>query len=98
MRPSRPSSPPPPRCAACAAGSPPSALRTTSPPRNRRVEEYQMTTTMNPGRNRTEARPAARPRVRGSAHADDAPESREAQYDLLTAALLGVAIGAGTTL
>ena len=42
---------------------------------------------------------AARPRVRGSARGgNDASESREAQYDLLTAALLGLAIGAGTTL
>lgn len=58
-----------------------------------------MTTTMQPTRNRTTGgRAAARPRVRGSAHADDAAESRDAQYDLLTAALLGVAIGAGTTL
>lgn len=39
-----------------------------------------------------------RPRVRGSARGGRATESREAQYDLLTAALLGVAIGAGTTL
>lgn len=41
----------------------------------------------------------ARPRVRGSGRAGaGASESREAQYDLLTAALLGLAIGAGTTL
>ena len=41
----------------------------------------------------------ARPRVRGSVRgSNDASESREAQYDLLTAALLGLAIGAGTTL
>jgi hypothetical protein len=40
-----------------------------------------------------------RPRVRGSARgASAATEPREAQYDLLTAALLGLAIGAGTTL
>ncbi|HJQ21602.1 MAG TPA: hypothetical protein VJ867_14740 [Gemmatimonadaceae bacterium] len=30
--------------------------------------------------------------------ADDASDARDAQYDLLTAALLGAAIGAGTTL
>jgi hypothetical protein len=41
---------------------------------------------------------AARPRVRGSARGDAGSESRDAQYDLLTAALLGLAIGAGTTL
>ena len=41
----------------------------------------------------------ARPRVRASGRdGSDASESREAQYDLLTAALLGLAIGAGTTL
>ena len=40
-----------------------------------------------------------RPRVRGSARAAEAEsDSREQHYDLLTAALLGVAIGAGTTL
>lgn len=40
-----------------------------------------------------------RPRVRASARdASSAGESRETQYDLLTAALLGLAIGAGTTL
>jgi hypothetical protein len=42
---------------------------------------------------------AARPRVRGSVRSEsDASDTREAQYDLLTAALLGLAIGAGTTL
>ena len=40
-----------------------------------------------------------RPRVRGSARGPrDAAEDHAAQYDLLTAALLGAAIGAGTTL
>jgi gas vesicle protein len=39
----------------------------------------------------------AHPRVRASAR-DGADDSREKQYDLLTAALLGAAIGAGTTL
>src|SRR4051812_26868098 len=38
-----------------------------------------------------------RPRVRASADRD-ADDSHEKQYDLLTAALLGAAIGAGTTL
>jgi hypothetical protein len=39
------------------------------------------------------------PRVRASARDDaESSDSREAQYDLLTAALLGLAIGAGTTL
>jgi hypothetical protein len=39
------------------------------------------------------------PRVRGSVRGGaDPSESRDAQYDLLTAALLGLAIGAGTTL
>jgi len=42
--------------------------------------------------------PSVRPRVRGSGRGDAAPEGREQQYDLLTAALLGAAIGAGTTL
>jgi hypothetical protein len=41
----------------------------------------------------------ARPRVRGSVRGTGREtDSREAQYDLLTAALLGAAIGAGTTL
>jgi hypothetical protein len=40
-----------------------------------------------------------RPRVRGSVRdAHEPTDAREAQYDLLTAALLGLAIGAGTTL
>jgi hypothetical protein len=38
------------------------------------------------------------PRVRASARGEDPTDGREAQYDLLTAALLGLAIGAGTTL
>jgi len=42
--------------------------------------------------------PSVRPCVRGSGRGDAAPEGREQQYDLLTAALLGAAIGAGTTL
>ena len=41
---------------------------------------------------------AARPRVRVSGRgAAGATDTHEAQYDLLTAALLGLAIGAGTT-
>ena len=69
-----------------------------------------MATTVNPTRTRSttgnggngssagHGRPAS-PRVRGSArNAGRATESREAKYDLLTAALLGLAIGAGTTL
>jgi hypothetical protein len=40
-----------------------------------------------------------RPRVRGSARGvNGQTDSREAKYDLLTAALVGLAIGAGTTL
>ena len=46
---------------------------------------------------RNEAGRETRPRVRGSARGDEA-SNREAQYDLLTAALVGLAIGAGTTL
>ena len=68
-----------------------------------------MATTSNPtgtrtgtngGRNaRNTLSRGTRPRVRGSARgATIARESRESQYDLLTAALLGLAIGAGTTL
>jgi len=70
-----------------------------------------MGTTMNPtktrsasaknGVNGSAARKRRGPRVRGSAHAGNgggATESHDAQYDLLTAALLGAAIGAGTTL
>lgn len=71
------------------------------------------TTTTRPTRTRSEAVngsrgttrssrvPASRrtPRVRESARGDaDTSDSREAQYDLLTAALLGLAIGAGTTM
>ena len=62
------------------------------------------TTTTKPTRSRSTGngslgRTSRGPRVRASAR-DDAGsgEPREAQYDLLTAALLGVAIGAGTTL
>jgi hypothetical protein len=41
----------------------------------------------------------ARPRVRASVRdGNGTSESREKQYDLLTAALVGLAIGAGTTL
>lgn len=59
-----------------------------------------MATTMNPTRSRNTATSGAkRPRVRESARAaNGASDSREQQYDLLTAALLGLAIGAGTTL
>jgi hypothetical protein len=42
--------------------------------------------------------PEARPRVRGSNRSVRAGESSEKKYDLLTAALLGLAIGAGTAL
>lgn len=42
---------------------------------------------------------AVRPRVRASVRdGNDSTDAREAQYDLLTAALVGLAIGAGTTL
>jgi hypothetical protein len=44
----------------------------------------------------TTDRPERRPRTRGSARAES--ETRDAQYDLLTAALLGAVIGAGATL
>ena len=71
-----------------------------------------MATTTNPTRTRSRTAVSAkttaggngaagtrRPRVRVSGRGENgAPESREAQYDLLTAALLGLAIGAGTTL
>jgi hypothetical protein len=71
-----------------------------------------MATTMNstrtrgtPRKNATQTRldaarsNEARPRVRGSARGTrDEVDDRDAQYDLLTAALLGAAIGAGTTL
>src|SRR6185503_6615184 len=70
-----------------------------------------MATTTNPTRTRSGvggkgtsagtngAAAGRRPRVRVSARAETAgSEPREAQYDLLTAALLGLAIGAGTTL
>ncbi len=43
-------------------------------------------------------RPGRGPRVRGSARAAGGAADRDAQYDLLTAALLGAAIGAGATL
>lgn len=71
----------------------------------------RMETTTNPTKSRptrvngagTQARlansRAGRPRVRESARdVADGNERREQQYDLLTAALLGLAIGAGTTL
>jgi hypothetical protein len=65
-----------------------------------------MATTVNPTKSRSTtpndrngvargARPRVRGRRRGGAAAS---ESREGQYDLLTAALVGLAIGAGTTL
>ena len=65
-----------------------------------------MSTTMNPTRTRTgrngsraTGSPTARPRVRGSDRGGDAASNpREQQYDLLTAALVGLAIGAGATL
>ena len=59
-----------------------------------------MGTTMNPPRTRaTNGTTGKRPRVRESGRgANGASEPREQQYDLLTAALLGLAIGAGTTL
>jgi hypothetical protein len=43
-------------------------------------------------------RPRRSPRARGSARDHDGGTGLEGQYDLLTAALLGVAIGVGTTL
>jgi gas vesicle protein len=49
-----------------------------------------------PGQGSRTARP--RVRVRGSGRDAQPSDSRDAQYDLLTAALLGLAIGAGTTL
>lgn len=59
-----------------------------------------MATTTNPMRTRTNEDGAPkRPRVRASDRGDGtATDAREQQYDLLTAALLGLAIGAGTTL
>src|SRR6185503_19878010 len=70
-----------------------------------------MATTTNPTRTRSRTASATtsagangaegtrRPRVRVSGRGENgAPEPRETQYDLLTAALLGLAIGAGTTL
>lgn len=59
-----------------------------------------MTTTVNPEKTRSTGTTTTRtksPRVRASAP-DESDSPREAQYDLLTAALLGLAIGAGTTL
>jgi gas vesicle protein len=57
---------------------------------------------MNPTKTRSANGSAAargRPRVRGSArNGNGATSSHEAHYDLLTAALLGAAVGAGTTL
>jgi hypothetical protein len=44
----------------------------------------------------TTERPARRPRTRASVRAE--VDERDAQYDLLTAALLGAVIGAGATL
>jgi hypothetical protein len=44
------------------------------------------------------ARPRRSPRVRGSARGRDDATGLEGNYDLLTAALLGVAIGVGATL
>jgi hypothetical protein len=59
-----------------------------------------MGTPTNPTRSRTGASEAERrPRVRGSGPGANGPsDGRDQQYDLLTAALLGLAIGAGTTL
>src|SRR6266540_3292836 len=50
-----------------------------------------MATTAKPG-------PTTRSQGRGSNHARDLDEGREAQLDLLTAALIGAAVGAGITL
>src|SRR5947207_3124796 len=67
------------------------------------MEDSTMGTTTRPTRARslrteeTNSIPRVRPRVRASAR-DGADDSHEKQYDLLTAALLGAAIGAGTTL
>ena len=65
-----------------------------------------MATTMNPTKTRSTSSTSTngrttrekRPRVRGSGRDGAGSESREAKYDLLTAALVGLAIGAGTTL
>src|SRR5687768_12349450 len=46
----------------------------------------------------SEARPRRSPRVRASARGPGDATGADGQYDLLTAALLGVAIGVGTTL
>jgi hypothetical protein len=46
----------------------------------------------------TTARPRRSPRVRGSDRDRDGATGLDGNYDLLTAALLGVAIGVGTTL
>ncbi len=46
----------------------------------------------------SETRPRRSPRVRASARVRDDATGLDGQYDLLTAALLGVAIGVGTTL
>ncbi len=46
----------------------------------------------------TETRPRRTPRARASGRDRDDATGLESQYDLLTAALLGVAIGVGTTL
>lgn len=69
-----------------------------------------MATTVNPATSRvtgngsgkravSRERGGGKPRVRASVRGTNgATDKREAQYDLLTAALLGLAIGAGTTL
>jgi hypothetical protein len=46
----------------------------------------------------TSGEPGRGPRVRGSARGAGGAAERDEQYDLLTAALLGAAIGAGATL
>src|SRR4030081_2523427 len=63
--------------------------RTRTTRRSRRQRSSKMATTI-------PMRPKRGPRVRESAHAGEA--GREAQYDLLTAALIGAAIGATATL
>lgn len=61
-----------------------------------------MSTTVNPTKSRSAGNGTSKqggPRVRASGRsAVAATDGREAHYDLLTAALLGLAIGAGTTL
>src|SRR5690242_19699543 len=61
----------------------------------------RMATTASPRRQRPEAlraREGTGPRVRVSGGADDERVDRDYQYDLLTAALLGVTLGVGATL